>query len=241
MFGARTNGADVAVRSAMRILSCVLLAALPFAAVACVGADEGEDLGTIVDGKGDTAIIDVDIVVPKASSSTKPGVRYYTVHSSSDFDVSLSYDGAQPAKLTVTNLDTNAKVESPKGPRPTVSVSAVTGGDHAFKIKVENYSTTTLRAKLRAVGHGGANVSAELLAAARANLDRIAKEIDYTHLQNYGLSGSLTDQFMRALADEYESQHPDQYAARVRALGSMAFFALPDVLPPADGLKTPFH
>jgi hypothetical protein len=201
---------------AMRILSCVLLAALPFASVACVSEDDGEDLGTIVDGKGDTAIIDVDITVPKASTTGKPGVRYYTVHSSNDFDVSLAYDGAQPAKLTVTNLDTDVKVESVKGPRPTVSVSAVTGGDHAFKIKVENYSTTTLHAKLRAVGHGGGGaVSAELLAAARANLDRIAKEIDYTHLNNYGLSGSLTDQFMRALADEYESQHPDQYAARM--------------------------
>src|ERR1043165_9750121 len=139
----------------MRILSCVLLAALPFASVACVDEEDGEDLGTIVDGKGDTALIDVSITVPKASSATKPGVRYYTVHSTSDFDTSLTYDGDQPAKLTVTNLETDVKVESTKGPRPTVSVSAVTGGEHTFKIKVENYSTTTLHAKLRAVGHGG--------------------------------------------------------------------------------------
>jgi hypothetical protein len=60
-------------------------------------------------------------------------------------------------------------------------------------------------------------------------------------MNNYGLSGSLTDQFMTALSAEYETQHPDQYVARVRALASMAFFALPDVMPPAEGMKTPFH
>src|SRR5438874_1843253 len=197
----------------MRILSCLLLAALPFAAVACVDEDDGDDLGTIVDGKGDAALIDVSISVPKAASATSPGVRNYTVHSANDFDVTLTYDGDQAAKITVTNLDTNAAVASTKGPRPTVSVSAVTGAEHTFKIRIENYSTTTLKAKLRAVGHGGTHgVSAELLAAARANLDRVTKEIDYTHLQNYGLSGSLTDQFMRALSAEYEAQHPDQYA-----------------------------
>ncbi|HEX5058404.1 MAG TPA: hypothetical protein VFV99_03545, partial [Kofleriaceae bacterium] len=144
-------------------------------------------------------------------------------------------------KLTVTNLDTGAKVASTVGPRATVSVPGGDGSEHTFKIRVENHSTATLKAKLRAVGHGGAGVTPALLAAARANLDRIAKEIDYTHLKNYGLSGSLTDQFMSALSAEYETQHRDQYIARVKALASMAFFALPEVLPPADGTSTPFH
>jgi len=40
---------------------------------------------------------------------------------------------------------------------------------------------------------------------------------------------------MTALATEYERQHPDQYIARVKALASMAFFALPDVAPPPTG------
>jgi len=78
-------------------------------------------------------------------------------------------------------------------------------------------------------------VSAELLAAARANLDRIDREIDKTHLANYGLTGSNTDQFMTALATEYERQHPDQYIARVKALASMAFFALPTSRRPPTG------
>jgi hypothetical protein len=163
------------------------------------------------------------------------------VHSSSDFDVKLEYDGDQAAKVSVTNTDTNAKVESSLTPRPTVSVSAGASGEHAYKIRVENWSPATLHAQLKAVGHGGGGVTAELLAAARANLDRISKEIDYTHLNNYNLQGSLTDQFMSALSAEYETQHRDQYAARVKALASMAFFALPDVLPPTGGKQTPFH
>lgn len=225
----------------MRIVPLVLLAALPVTA-ACVSEDDGEDLGSVIDGKGDGALIDVAISVPKKSTSGHPGVRNYTVHSSSDFDVSLAYEGDQATKLTVTNLDTGAKVESAVGPRASVSVPiGAAGGEHAFKIRVENQSTTTLAAKLEAVGHGGGGVTPAVLAAARANLDRIAKEIDYTHLANYGLSGSLTDQFMAALSAEYETQHHDQYVARVKALASMAFFALPDVLPPDGGKLTPFH
>ncbi|HEY5951607.1 MAG TPA: hypothetical protein VIV40_39205, partial [Kofleriaceae bacterium] len=223
----------------MRILPLLLLVTAPVT-VACVAEEDGEDLGSVIDGKGDGALIDVSISVPKRSSSGAPGVRNYTVHSTSDFDVSLAYDGEQTAKLTVTNLDTGTKVETMVGARPTISVPGG-GGEHTFKIRVENHSTTTLRAKLRAMGHGGAGVTPELLAAARANLDRVAKEIDYTHLGSYGLSGSLTDQFMSALAAEYETQHRDQYVARVKALASMAFFALPDVLPPQGGKQTPFH
>ena len=216
-----------------------ILVASTAVTTACVAEDDGEDLGVIGDGKEDAALIDVSISVPKKSSTGAVGVRNYVVHASSAFDVSLAYDGDQTAKVTVTNLDTGVKVESAVGARPMVSVAA--SANASFKIRVENHSTATLRAKLKAVGHGGGGVSAELVAAARANLDRVAKEIDYTHMQNYGLSGSLTDQFMTALSAEYQTQHPDQYAARVRALASMAFFALPDVMPPADGLKTPFH
>jgi hypothetical protein len=219
------------------------LTALPLTLTACTddGGDD-EDLGTVVDGKGDTSLIDVAVTVNKKSTSTqKPGTKTYTVHSTNDFDVALTYDGGQGSKLTVTNTDTNVVVTSDLGPTPKLSVSAGGGGEHAFKILIENYSTTTLHAKLTATGHGGAAVSAELLAAARANLVRLDKEIDYTHLQNYGLTGSLQDQFLSALSAEYEHQQPEQYAARVRALASMSFFALPDIMPPADGLKTPFH
>jgi hypothetical protein len=224
----------------MRILPFLLLVTAPVT-VACVAEDDGEDLGSVIDGKGDGALIDVSITVPKKSTTGAVGVRNYTVHSTSDFDVSLVYDGDQATKLTVTNLDTNAKVESSIGPRATVSVPGGGGGEHTFKIRVENHSTTTLHAKLRALGHGGGGVTPELLTAARANLDRITKEIDYTHLNSYGLSGSLTDQFLRALSAEYETQHRDQYVSRVKALASMAFFALPDVLPPEGGKHTPFH
>jgi hypothetical protein len=224
----------------MRILPLLLLAAAP-ATIACVADDGTEDLGSVIDGKGDGALIDVAIMVPRTSSSGHAGVRNYIVHATNDFDVSLAYDGDQAVKLTVTNLDTGDVVESEIEPRPRVSVPAGTSGEHAFKIRVENHSTTTLHAQLRAVGHGGAGITPELLAAARANLDRITKEIDYTHLKNYGLSGSLTDKFMTALSAEYETQHPDQYVARVKALASMAFFALPDVQPPEGGHVTPFH
>ncbi len=227
----------------MRNLAFVLLAAAVSVAPACVSEDEGEDLGSVIDGKGDGALIDVSIMVPKKSSTGNPGVRNYTVRSTSDFDVKLDYTGSQVAKITVTNLDTGVKVMSGAGAsaQPSVSVSHGGGGEHEFKIRVENHSSSTLRGQLKATGHGGGGVTAELLAAARANLDRINKEIDYTHLNNYGLSGSLTDQFMTALSAEYETQHKDQYVARVKALASMAFFALPDVAPPAGGIQTPFH
>jgi hypothetical protein len=225
----------------MRNLAFVLLAAAVSIAPACASEDEGEDLGSVIDGKGDGALIDVSIMVPKKSSTGSPGVRNYTIRSTSDFDVKLDYTGSQGAKITVTNLDSGVKVMSSTSAQPFISVTHGGGGEHEFKIRVENHSTSTLRAQLKATGHGGGGVTAELLAAARANLDRINKEIDYTHLNNYGLSGSLTDQFMTALAQEYETQHKDQYVARVKALASMTFFALPDVLPPAGGLQTPFH
>jgi hypothetical protein len=87
----------------------------------------------------------------------------------------------------------------------------------------------------------GGDVSADLIAAAKANLQKVSKEIDVQHLSTYGYSGALEDQFIGALSDEYQHQHPDQYSARVHALASMVFFALPDVMPPAGVKPTPFH
>jgi len=213
------------------------LAALPIAA--CVAEDDTTDLGTVSDGKSDTPELrDVAVSIPKLSTTHKPGVRNFSVRSTADFEVSLAYAATNDAKITVTNLDTGAKFESAVGVQPKLQVTG-TGTEQAFKIRIENHTASTLKAKLSALGRPG--VSPELVAAARANLDRVAKEIDFNHLDSYGFTGSNTDQFMTALSAEYELQHPDQYAARVRALASMAFFALPDVLPPTSGHTTPFH
>ncbi len=225
----------------MRYLAPILFAAVaPVVLISCAGdEEEATDLGNIADGKSDApAIRDVAVTVPKLSTTGKPGVKNYTVRSTVDFTVTLAYDADNETKIMVTDLDSGDVVESSQGKQPVVSAHG-DGQLHTFKIRLENYTATTLHAKLSATGKAG--VSAELLAAARANLDRIAKEVDYTHLNNYGLTGSTTDQFMTALAAEYETQHPDQYIARVKALASMAFFALPDVKPPADGVTTPFH
>ncbi len=220
----------------MRLLPIVLLS-LPV--VACVSEQEDVDLGYVADGKTDAPLIqDVAVTVSKASSSGKPGVRNFTVHAAVDFEVALAYDSSNEANLIVTNLDTGDVFESGKGVQPKVSVTS-TGAENTYKIRIENHTKSTLKGRLNALGKQ--KVSAELLAAARANLDRIAKEIDVSHLNNYGLSGSLTDQFMTALSAEYERQHPDMYEARVKALASMIFFAMPEVAPPADGKLTPFH
>jgi len=223
----------------MRVLPYALLAIAPVSVISCVAEDETIDLGSVADGKTDApAIQNRDIMVPKRSAPSKPGVRNYTVRSTVDFAVSLTQLTDNEIKVIVTNLDTNTKVESDRTGAPTVTATG-DGTEHEYKIRVENWGATTLRAKLNALGIQA--VSPELLAAARANLDRIDREIDKTHLDNYGLTGSRTDQFMTALATEYERQHPDQYVARVKALASMIFFALPEVAPPADGVKTPFH
>lgn len=219
----------------LRFLTLALASMVPLAA--CVSEDDATDLGTVADGKTDApAIAGVPVSVAKAGS--KPGVRNFTVRSSVDFEVSLAYDTPNEAKLIVTNLDTGAVFESTRTTQPRVAVTG-TGAAQDFKIRIENHTTSTLRGKLSALGRQA--VSDALLAAARANLDRIDREIDRSHLFNYGLSGSLTDQFMTALSAEYEHQHPDMYAARVKALASMVFFAMPEVLPPSDGHPTPFH
>jgi hypothetical protein len=221
----------------MRLLSLVLLAALPISAAACVSTDDTEDLGTVTDGKGDSTLIDYHVHLP-ASSGSSPGVKHYYVHSSRDFDVALAYDGAQATKIIVTAPDgTTSASDQAASPSITVKVS---GSDLAmYKLEIDNYGPA-LTAELTAISHDSA-VSPALLAAAKANLARVAKEIDGDHLASYGMSGALEDQFLRALSAEYEHQHPDQYAARVSALASMAFFALPEVLPPAEGKLTPFH
>ena len=226
----------------MRTLSLALLTAIPL--VACVAADDTIDLGAVSDGKNDAPELrDVAVSVPKRSSAGKPGVRNFTVRSTVAFEVSLAYETDHEAKLIVTDLDSGEKFESGQGVQPKLSVTAsALTSEHSFKIRIENHGTTTLRGKLSALG--GAQVSPELLAAARANLERIDREIDDTHLRNYGLSGARADQFLAALSAEYATQQPAQYLARMKALGSMIFFALPDVAPPAEdlgGKRTPFH
>src|SRR5512138_1698992 len=161
-----------------------LLLALPV--VACVAEDETVDLGYVADGKTDAPLIqDVAVTVSKLSSSGKPGVRNFTVHASVDFEVTLAYDASNEAKLVITNLDTGEVVESAQGVQPKVTAKG-TGSEQTYKIRIENHTKSTLKARLSALGKQ--KVSAELLAAARANLDRIAKEIDVSHLSNYGLS-----------------------------------------------------
>jgi hypothetical protein len=219
-----------------RVLCALLLAAVPFT-IGCTSADE-QDLGSVVGGKADSTLIDKAVIIPAAASATEPGEKSYVVHATSDFEVTLVYDGDAPAKLIVDETG-GPSTESPQGTQPTLTVQG-DGTEHIFHIHIQNFGSDTLHAQLRAVAHGG-GVTPELIAAARANLDRVTKEIDVSHLGNYKLSGSLTDQFMTALSQEYEVQHPEMYAARVRALASMAFFALPDVLPPTGGNQTPFH
>jgi hypothetical protein len=232
-------GAALADRAGMRLAHVVLALIAAAPQIACTGEDDGTDLGTVSDGKGDVpAIQDVPVTLPRKSTNGNPGVRNFYVTSSAAFAVTLTYDGDNQTRIIVTNQDDDTKTETALTVRPTLTVS--TTADHRFKIRLENWATSTTYAKL-SVLPAGASVSPELLAAARANLDRISREIDYTHLRNYGLSGSNTDQFLEALRVEYATQEPALYAARVRALASMAFFALPDVRPPTEGLTTPFH
>ena len=84
-------------------------------------------------------------------------------------------------------------------------------------------------------------VSDEVVAAARANLARIAKEIDRDHLGNYKLQGELPDQFVDAVKLEYGAT-PDLLQSRMKTLASMVFFSAPEVKSdPSVGKITPFH
>jgi len=84
-------------------------------------------------------------------------------------------------------------------------------------------------------------LSPALVAAARANLARVTKEIDYHHMQNYGLEGELADQFVQAVKTEYGAT-PALLKRRMQTLASMVFFSAPEVKTnPKLGKITPFH
>ncbi|HEU5061265.1 MAG TPA: hypothetical protein VFU21_32260 [Kofleriaceae bacterium] len=82
---------------------------------------------------------------------------------------------------------------------------------------------------------------AALVERAAANLARVAAEIDTSHLASYRLEGEIGEQFLQALELDHAGAEPEQLAARLRALASMAFTAAPDILPPEGGRTTPFH
>jgi hypothetical protein len=78
-------------------------------------------------------------------------------------------------------------------------------------------------------------------AAAKANLMRVEAEIDKNHMANYGLSGTLAEQFITAVKAEYAGQ-PELLKARMQTLASMVFFSAPQVTTSeATGKVTPFH
>ena len=85
-----------------------------------------------------------------------------------------------------------------------------------------------------------ANLPAAVREAAEANLRRVSREVDPHHLSVYGYDGTVEEQFLQAVATEYLAE-PDQLEARMRALASMVFFAMPEVEPPQGGRLTPFH
>jgi len=81
----------------------------------------------------------------------------------------------------------------------------------------------------------------ELIAAARANLIRVTKEIDRNHMANYGLDGELADQFITAVRTEYAAK-PELLKSRMQTLASMVFFSAPEVATDSKlGKVTPFH
>ena len=84
-------------------------------------------------------------------------------------------------------------------------------------------------------------VSQQLVDAARANLERVSREIDNGHLANYGLGGSTAQQFVDAVIIEYRA-HPVLLKRRLETLASMVFFSAPEVQTSASlGRLTPFH
>ena len=86
-----------------------------------------------------------------------------------------------------------------------------------------------------------AGVSQQLVDAAQANLERVSREIDVQHLNNYGLSGSTADQFVQAVILEYR-EHPDLLKRRLETLASMVMFSAPEVQTDGSlGRLTPFH
>src|SRR5690349_12096801 len=97
---------------------------LPFVAIASLAAascmtEDGEDLGTVTDGKDDAPTIEnVSVTLPKLSSTGKPGVRNFYVTSSVGFRVTLAYDEPNQTAIRVTNQDDNVETASDKLVQP---------------------------------------------------------------------------------------------------------------------------
>src|SRR5690349_17210002 len=71
-------------------------------------------------------------------------------------------------------------------------------------------------------------LSPELIAAAKANLARVSREIDGNHMANYGMQGDLASQFVRAARTEYAANTP-LLKRRIETLASMVFFSAPEI------------
>src|SRR5689334_23350717 len=71
-------------------------------------------------------------------------------------------------------------------------------------------------------------LSPELIAAAKANLTRVSREIDGNHMANYGMQGDLASQFVRAARTEYAANTP-LLKRRIETLASMVFFSAPEI------------
>ena len=167
----------------MRLVPFALLALAPATVISCVAEDDTIDLGAVSDGKSDApAIQDRAITVPKRSAPSKPGVRNYTVRSTVNFAVSIAQTTDNEVKVSITNADTGVKVESTRTTQPTVTATG-DGTEHEYTIRVENWAATTLRAKLSALGQQ--TVSPALLAAARANLDRVTRVAQFDKINAF--------------------------------------------------------
>lgn len=204
-----------------------------------VGEPDATELGSLANDKNDAPEIrELAVSIAKAGA-TRPGARNFTVDSDEDFTVSLAYEGAAQSRIIVTG-DDGSQTITDRVARPSILVHA--DGQHTYKVRLENFDAATLRAKLSILdATSEPAIDPSLIAAARLNLQRISKEIDSSHLGYYGLKGAIEDRFLEALKIEYAEQHPDQYRARLTALASMSFFALPEVMPPEAGRTTPFH
>ncbi len=101
-----------------------------------------------------------------------------------------------------------------------------------------------------AADEGALVLGAPLEKAALANLERIAREIDAAHLNNYGslpantsadFNKTVAKKFLDAVKLEYVKE-PELLKRRVQTIASMVFFAAPEVkTDEAVGRVTPFH
>jgi len=90
-------------------------------------------------------------------------------------------------------------------------------------------------------------ISPELVAAAKARVKLVAREIDRGHVSNYDLPGDshddavISSQLVDAVIIEFGSE-PELLRRRLESLASMVLFAAPQVTTdPAIGRVTPFH